>query len=175
MALIKCEDCGKEISDKAPACPQCGAPQAAGQTATATAPPKPETPKDTVYHKKDTNGVEVTSTRFIVRSKTYPINGITSVQVVTVNKSRALPILLLIAGAIIAAIGNREPAAIAAGITIAIIAVVWMILMKDKWGVAIVTAAGEVQPLVVPHRKGTGKPYIQKVADAISKAIIHRG
>ena len=26
MALIKCEDCGREVSDKAAACPQCGAP-----------------------------------------------------------------------------------------------------------------------------------------------------
>ena len=27
MALIKCYECGKEISDKAPACPHCGAPK----------------------------------------------------------------------------------------------------------------------------------------------------
>jgi len=26
MALIKCEDCGKEVSSMAPACPQCGRP-----------------------------------------------------------------------------------------------------------------------------------------------------
>lgn len=26
MALIKCPECGKEISDKAPACPNCGMP-----------------------------------------------------------------------------------------------------------------------------------------------------
>lgn len=26
MALIKCTECGKEISDKAPACPNCGIP-----------------------------------------------------------------------------------------------------------------------------------------------------
>ena len=27
MALIECYECGKEISDKAPSCPHCGAPQ----------------------------------------------------------------------------------------------------------------------------------------------------
>ena len=27
MALIKCYECSREISDKAPACPQCGAPK----------------------------------------------------------------------------------------------------------------------------------------------------
>ena len=26
MALIKCPECGKEFSDKAPACPNCGYP-----------------------------------------------------------------------------------------------------------------------------------------------------
>lgn len=26
MALIKCEDCGRDVSDKAPACPNCGCP-----------------------------------------------------------------------------------------------------------------------------------------------------
>jgi rRNA maturation endonuclease Nob1 len=26
MALIKCTECGKEISDKAKTCPSCGAP-----------------------------------------------------------------------------------------------------------------------------------------------------
>ncbi len=33
MALIKCGECGKEISDKAPACPGCGNPiHGGGQT-----------------------------------------------------------------------------------------------------------------------------------------------
>ena len=27
MALIKCYECGKEISDKAPSCPHCRAPK----------------------------------------------------------------------------------------------------------------------------------------------------
>jgi hypothetical protein len=30
MALIKCYECEKEISDKAPACPYCGCPVASG-------------------------------------------------------------------------------------------------------------------------------------------------
>lgn len=32
MALTTCPDCGNEISDQAPACPNCGRPQAAVQT-----------------------------------------------------------------------------------------------------------------------------------------------
>lgn len=28
MALVNCSDCGREVSDRAPACPGCGAPVA---------------------------------------------------------------------------------------------------------------------------------------------------
>jgi len=31
MPLIKCQECGKEISDQATACPNCGAPTKYGQ------------------------------------------------------------------------------------------------------------------------------------------------
>lgn len=36
MALIKCKECGKEVSDKATACPACGAPIAAASVGTPT-------------------------------------------------------------------------------------------------------------------------------------------
>lgn len=32
MALIKCEDCGRDVSDRAPVCPNCGAPIAAAHS-----------------------------------------------------------------------------------------------------------------------------------------------
>jgi hypothetical protein len=35
MALVKCEDCGRDVSDRAPACPNCGAPVAASTQAPA--------------------------------------------------------------------------------------------------------------------------------------------
>src|SRR5439155_18574303 len=31
MALIKCSECGKDVSDKATACPNCGAPASSGR------------------------------------------------------------------------------------------------------------------------------------------------
>lgn len=36
MALIKCGECGKEISDRATACPACGAPVGVPQAAAVT-------------------------------------------------------------------------------------------------------------------------------------------
>lgn len=35
MALVKCDDCGREVSDRAPACPSCGAPVASATDADA--------------------------------------------------------------------------------------------------------------------------------------------
>lgn len=55
MALITCPECGKEISDQAPACPSCGYPLSPAQPdappletppATKPEPPVPETPSD---------------------------------------------------------------------------------------------------------------------------------
>lgn len=34
MALVKCADCGKDISTSAPACPHCGRPSLARQNST---------------------------------------------------------------------------------------------------------------------------------------------
>jgi len=39
MALTKCSECGREVSDKAVSCPQCGAPVAAAQPPTAVQAP----------------------------------------------------------------------------------------------------------------------------------------
>ncbi len=39
MALVYCRECGKQVSDQAPTCPNCGAPQ--GVAALAAAPAKP--------------------------------------------------------------------------------------------------------------------------------------
>lgn len=33
MALVRCPDCGSEVSDSAPACPRCGRPIAAARAA----------------------------------------------------------------------------------------------------------------------------------------------
>ncbi|MEC4593778.1 hypothetical protein VPG91_22445 [Nitrospirillum amazonense] len=38
MALIQCEDCGRDVSDRAPACPNCGCPIAAADIAATEAP-----------------------------------------------------------------------------------------------------------------------------------------
>lgn len=45
MSMIKCSECGKEVSDKAYVCPSCGNPISAAR---ANAAPKPKSKKKTV-------------------------------------------------------------------------------------------------------------------------------
>ena len=44
MALVKCPDCGREVSDQAPSCPNCGRPMAARR-----APPPPPAKKSSSW------------------------------------------------------------------------------------------------------------------------------
>lgn len=46
MALIKCPDCGKEFSDQAPACPNCGRPNITTDSTAQSTPPINNTPKN---------------------------------------------------------------------------------------------------------------------------------
>ena len=48
MTLIKCTECGREISDKAGACPGCGAPIS---TSANTEPPQPKAPVSVHYNR----------------------------------------------------------------------------------------------------------------------------
>ncbi len=48
MGLIKCPDCGHDVSDKAPACRNCGLPN----PASAVKPPPPQPPKRKVKPEK---------------------------------------------------------------------------------------------------------------------------
>lgn len=55
MALVPCSECGREVSDKAAACPQCGAPVAQQPTATPVVrvdddkPSRVKTAEDSVF------------------------------------------------------------------------------------------------------------------------------
>ena len=48
MALVKCGECGNDISEKAPSCPKCGAPTSSASAPTAPAsPPAPQKKRGT--------------------------------------------------------------------------------------------------------------------------------
>ena len=45
MALIDCPECGKQVSSKAPTCPNCGAPIATVPVASTSTPPRASAPE----------------------------------------------------------------------------------------------------------------------------------
>lgn len=71
MALIKCEDCGRDVSDRAPACPNCGAPIAAAEQSAAA-------PQSVSVDGEDFVGTKSLLTRLAVKaiqSLNYKVDG----------------------------------------------------------------------------------------------------
>jgi hypothetical protein len=177
MALINCNECGNQVSDKAAACPKCGAPVQNGstvavQTSNVGSSPSnlnPHQGNETVYYSDD-KGVKITNTRFIVDSSTYPLQGITSIKSVLIPVSRMPGILMLIGGIIVAVVGSNSGAALILGLAVAVGGFLIILGTKDKHAVKISTSAAETNALVSEN-----KEYIAKVATALNEAIIHRG
>lgn len=97
MALIKCPECGKEVSDKASACPNCGCPISSGGSVSST----PTTAQIRVVCKTNTMKVDGQSTK----------HG--SIVTVHVNGSRS--ILLSAWGGAVGAFGSSVNATVVAG------------------------------------------------------------
>lgn len=171
MALIECSECSNQISDKAASCPKCGAPVQAGTTAVATATITPAASSlnahggtETVYY-TDNNGVKITNTRFIVGSSTYPLQGITSIKTALIPASMTPAVILIVVGVLICFTG-----AVPVGGVMAILGLLYIFLVKNKHAVKISTSAAETNALI-----SKDKVYIEKVANALNEAIIHRG
>lgn len=49
MAMVKCQECGNDVSDKAAACPKCGAPVSKQKTPVVKKPQKPPTVKEAFW------------------------------------------------------------------------------------------------------------------------------
>ena len=124
-----------------------------------------ETPQQEKVFYQDAN-VTVTQSRFIAGSKTYAMRNISSVSLFKIEKSRALPIILILIGGLML-FGDSSRIF---GVILVAIGVLWVVLIKDEYSVRISTNAGEVNSLVSEEQ-----PYIQKIVDALNDAMIHRG
>lgn len=96
MALIKCPECGKQVSDKASSCPQCGCPISGSSVAS-----KPTTAQIRVVCKTNTMKVDGQSVK----------HG----SIVTVNVSGSRSILLSAWGGAVGAFGSSVNATVVAG------------------------------------------------------------
>jgi hypothetical protein len=121
--------------------------------------------EEKVFH-KDSN-VTVTQSRFIANGRTYAMRNISSVTIFEIEKSKKLPIAILIVGCIMAFCGGDT---MLLGIVIAIGGLIWILMLKNDYAVRISTNAGETNSLTSGN-----KDYIQKVVNALNDAIIYRG
>lgn len=96
MALIKCPECGRQVSDKASSCPQCGCPISGSSVAS-----KPTTAQIRVVCKTNTIKVDGKSTS----------HG----SIVTVNVNGSRSILLSAWGGAVGAFGSSVNATVVAG------------------------------------------------------------
>jgi hypothetical protein len=169
-----CIECATELPDNANFCHLCATPQQQAQSTVAVVTPKarvlpPATkaktsPEEVVFLEQP--GVTVTNTRFIVPSKTYAMAGVTSVGFECVPAKRGWPLALcLIGAACIVYDTDIRPI----GITVLIIAALWLVIVRNKYVVVLTTASGEVDTLT-----SNDEQYIEKVVSAIEEAIVYR-
>lgn len=112
--------------------------------------------------------VSVTQSRFIANKKTYAMRNISSVSVVTIEKSAWFQMVLFFLGIVIAITSNDSARWL--GVGVVLFSFVWMAMLKSTYAVCISTNAGEVNSLMSER-----KEYIQRIVNALNEAIIHRG
>ena len=177
MALVKCSECGKEVSDKAGSCPSCGAPVAAGIAERYGSPhstaAKLAKVEETVYDKA---GVLVTTTRVVFPSCTYATANITSVAVRdrVEMPDKSLPKVLIGGGSLLFLIGlaSSSGGAVVFGICLLVGGIFWLTQLENTnyYTLVVGNAGAEKQGL-----ESTDAAYIQEVANALNEAIIKRG
>jgi hypothetical protein len=116
--------------------------------------------------------VTVTRTRFVVRSQTYVINGITSVSNRKREANRVWPTVMAAAGAIIlfGGLSGGGIPAIVAGAIVGGLGVFWYRSLSVQYEVVLTTEAGETAALT-----SDDEDWISRVTVALNKAIVARG
>ncbi len=120
----------------------------------------------------DDQGVRVTNTRLIVDNTTYAMANIASVARTATEPNYTGPLLLIVAGVIIffAAISGKESGGWLLGVILALAGTLWWRSRKPIYHLRITSASGESNALWSKN-----KNYVDKVVQAISEAMIHRG
>lgn len=110
--------------------------------------------------------VKVTQSRFIVGAKTYAMRNISSVSLYKIEKSRFIPIVLIVIGVLMLLGENTR----FFGVFLVGLGVTWLWLLKDEYAVRISTNAGEVNSI-----QSVDQAYVQRIVDALNNALVHRG
>jgi Family of unknown function (DUF6232)/GYF domain 2 len=124
-------------------------------------------------HYTNSSGIRITSTRLIIGSSTYPVNGVTAVHTQTNEKKSPLNWVfkILIIFAVFLMMSSRGELIIPAVFLICITLYLWgKFGKKVTYSLIIQTLAGEIDLFESENKK-----YVQEVYAAINNAIIERG
>ena len=110
--------------------------------------------------------VTVTQSRYVTNSKTYAMRNISSVHIFEIIKSKTLPIVMIIIGALML----LSDASRVLGFILLIIGILILTLIKNEFTVRISTNAGEVNSIISKDRS-----YVQNIVNALNDAIVFRG
>jgi hypothetical protein len=118
----------------------------------------------------DEESVQVTTTRFIVRGKTFPVNGITSVSLHRSNPQRGGPIILFLLAIGCGLNFRTHWGFILAAAIFAVFGLWWWVTEPIWFSVRLVTASGESDAF-----KSKSEALIQRIVHALNEAIVARG
>ena len=172
MPLISCPDCGTEVSDRAPACPRCGAPIAAPAAPAAPPPIAPPSlsPAERVFLQE--GHVSVSSARFVVGAQTYPMANVSSVKAFASPPNVTLQVLMLLAAIVwtISILARSAWGELFFSVALLVLGIVLLKVAKTTHPVALTTSAGEVRPV-----SAYDKAYIDRIVAALNQAVVSRG
>ena len=163
MALVKCADCGRSISDAAPACPACGRPNVTRPEATASASGERVLFQD--------GNVLVTSTRAVFARDTYAMANVTSVRELVEPRPAIVALvgfLLLLVAAIWIAV---DVASYGWGVLLVGVAMIVAFFRdKPKRWILVGTAGAETRAMY-----SLDPQWTRRVVEAMNAAIVSRG
>ena len=139
---------------------------------------------DTVIY-TDGRNVKVTSSEFIIGHMKYLIDGIMAVRMHLIRSPKALPIILILIGALVVAAGlfynfgggsestyianvavTPERIAVFAGVLFMLSGIIMLSLLHDKYALLVTTAEGEKNLLISRNRD-----YVNQIMSAIREAL----
>ena len=120
----------------------------------------------------DESGVRITNTRAIFNSTTYSMANISSIRSASTPAKRGFGIFLALLGFIVLIIGASSSAtvAIVIGLIMLAIGILLAWAAKGEYHIMITSSSGEASAL-----KSKNRGYIDRIAQAMNEAIIHRG
>ncbi|MEZ4754899.1 MAG: DUF6232 family protein [Bdellovibrionota bacterium] len=112
-------------------------------------------------------GVRVTNLRVINDGQTFAISGVTSVRNEEVKPNYSTPLGLLLIGLLFGLINSWSNLL---AILFTLIGIIGFIINKTEYAVTLTTASGETRAI-----KSIKKEFIDRIVEAINKAIVLRG